>query len=58
MDYRIFNGRTDVDACNFTQGVQTHIRLESALKVGSGRKIPCHTGELNLCPSKSEQKFC
>ena len=28
-------------------GVQTHIR-ESALKVDSGRKIPCRTGESNL----------
>ena len=28
-------------------GVQTHIR-ESALKVDSGRKIPCRTRESNL----------
>ena len=29
-------------------GVQTHVR-ESALKVDSGRKISCRTGESNLC---------
>ena len=28
-------------------GVRTHVR-ESALKVDSGRKIPCRTGESNL----------
>ena len=28
-------------------GVQTHLRA-SALKIDSGRKIPCCTGELNL----------
>ena len=28
-------------------GVRTHVR-ESALKVASGRKIPCRTGESNL----------
>ena len=28
-------------------GVWTHVR-ESALKVGSGKKIPCRTGESNL----------
>ena len=29
------------------RGVRTHVR-ESARKVDSGRKIPCHTGESNL----------
>ena len=29
------------------EGVRRHFR-ESALKVDSGRKIPCHTGESNL----------
>ena len=47
MDYRIFNMRTDVNACDCTQGCMDTVR-ESALKVDSGRKIPCHTGELNL----------
>ena len=31
-----------------TGGIQTHVR-ESAVKVDSGRKIPCHTRESNLC---------
>ena len=30
------------------QGVRTHVR-DCALKVDSGRKIPCCTGESNLC---------
>ena len=29
------------------EGLRTHVR-ESALKVDSGRKIPCRTGESNL----------
>ena len=48
MDYRIFNVRKDVNAYNCTQGRTDTVR-ESALKVGSGRKIPCCTGESNLC---------
>ena len=48
MDYRIFNVRKDVNAYNCTQGRMDTVR-ESALKVGSGRKIPCCTGESNLC---------
>ena len=47
MDYRIFNARTDVDACDCTRGC-TDTARESALKVDSGRKIPCRTGESNL----------
>ena len=47
MDYGIYNVRTDVNACNFTGGRTDTVR-ESALKVDSGRKIPCRTGELNL----------
>ena len=47
MDYRIFNVRTDVDASDCTWGCTDIIR-ESALKVDSGRKIPCHTGESKL----------
>ena len=47
MDYRIFNVRTDVNACDFTRDVRTHVR-ESALKVDSGRKTPYRTGESNL----------
>ena len=38
MDFRIFNVHTDSNACNCTQGVQTHVR-ESALKVDSGRGV-------------------
>ena len=47
MDYGIFNVHTDVIACNCTLEY-THTVRESALKVDSGRKIPCRTGESNL----------
>ena len=46
-DCRIFNVHTDVTACDCTQGCTDTVR-ESALKVGSGRKIPSRTGESNL----------
>ena len=39
--------RTDVSACNCTRGC-TDTKRESALKVDSGKKIPCHTRESNL----------
>ena len=48
MDYGIFNVRTDVNACACTWGCMDAVR-ESALKVDSGRKIPCCTRESNLC---------
>ena len=47
MDYRIFNEHTGVNACDCTQGCMDTLR-ESALKVDSGRKIPCGTGESSL----------
>ena len=47
MDYMIFNVHTDVNACDCTQWCTDTVR-ESALKVDSGRKIPCHIGGLNL----------
>ena len=47
MDYRIFNVRTDVNACDCTRGCTDTVR-ESALKVDSGRKIPCRSRESNL----------
>ena len=47
MEYRIFNVRTDVDACDCTRGC-TDALGESALKVDSLRKIPCRTGEADL----------
>ena len=47
VNYRIFNVRTDVNACDWTGGVRTLVR-ECALKVDSGRKIPRRTGESNL----------
>ena len=48
MDYGIFNVRTDVnDAFDCTRGCADIVK-ESVLKVDSGRKIPCHTGESNL----------
>ena len=48
MDFGIFNVHTVVNACNYTQGFTDTVR-ESALKVDSGRKIPCCTRESNLC---------
>ena len=47
MDYRIFNVRTNVNACDCAWGCANTER-ESALKVDSGRKILCRTGESNL----------
>ena len=47
MDYRVFNARTDVNACDCTRGCTGTVR-ESALKSDSGRKIPCRTEESNL----------
>ena len=47
MDYGIFNVRTDVNACDCTQGCTDTVR-GSALKVDFGRKNPCRTGESNL----------
>ena len=38
--------RTDVNACDCARGFRKHVR-ESSLKVDSGRKIPCRTGESN-----------
>ena len=43
VDYRIFNVRRDVNACDCTRGC-TDIKNESALKVDSGKKIPGRTG--------------
>ena len=34
-------------------GVGTHLRKESALKVDPERKIPCRTGESNLCQRRA-----
>ena len=48
MYYNSFNVRTDANACDCTRGSTDTVR-ESALKVGSGRKIPCRIGEWNLC---------
>ena len=47
-DYGIFNMRTDVNARDCTRGCKDTVS-ESALKVDSGRKIPCRIGESNLC---------
>ena len=47
MDDDIFNVRTDINACDCTRGCRDTVE-ESALKVDSGRKIPCRTGESNL----------
>ena len=47
MDYGISNVRTDVNACDCTRGCTDTLK-ETTLKVDSGRKIPCRTGESNL----------
>ena len=47
MDYRIFNISTRVYACGCTRGCMDTVKA-SALKVDSGRKIPCRTRESNL----------
>ena len=47
MDYGIFNVRTDVNAFDCTRECANTVK-ESALKVDSGRKIPCRTRESNL----------
>ena len=44
---RIFDARIDVNACDYAGGCTDTVR-ESALKVDSGRKIPCRTRESNL----------
>ena len=46
MDYGVFNVRTDINGCDYTRGCTDTVK-ESALKVDSGRKIPCRTGESN-----------
>ena len=46
-DYSIFNMHTGVNVSDCTGGCTDYIR-EPALKVDSGRKIPCRTGESNL----------
>ena len=46
-DDRIFHVHTDVNACDCTRGCTDTVR-ESALKVDSGSKISCRTGESNL----------
>ena len=47
MDHRLFNVRTHVNACDCTRWCTDTVR-ETALKVDSGRTIPCRTGESNL----------
>ena len=54
MDRGIFNAHTDVNACSCTSGCMDTIK-ESALKVDSGRKIPCCTGESSLCQQHAGQ---
>ena len=54
MDYRIFDVRTDVNACNCTQRFMDTVR-ESALKLDSGRKIRCRTRESNMYQSHASQ---
>ena len=42
-----FNVCPDVDACNCTRGLYRHRKRESALKVDSGRTVPCRTVDSN-----------
>ena len=51
MDNRIFNVRTDVSACDCTQGCTDTVR-ESALTADCERKL-CRTGEMNLCQRRA-----
>ena len=56
MDYGIFNVRTVIDACSRTWGCMDAVR-ESALKVDSGRKLSCRTGESNLRRQRAGPMF-
>ena len=57
LDYSpIFNVRTDVNACDCTR-VCTDTFREFALKVDSGRKIPCRTGQSNLRQRRAGPTF-
>ena len=47
MDYGVFNVRTNVNARDCARECADTVR-ESVLKVDSGRKIPCRSGESNL----------
>ena len=53
MDYRIFNVHMEANACGCTRDT---VR-ESALKVDSGRNIPCRTGESNLRQRRAGPMF-
>ena len=57
MVFGIFNVRTNVNACDCTRGCADTER-ESALKVDSGRKIPCRTGESNLRQRRAGPTLC
>ena len=54
MDYRIFNVRTDVNACGCTRGCR-HSRKGACTDswLGGGGGIPCRTGESNLCQRRA-----
>ena len=52
MDYRIFNVITDVNTCDCIPRCTDTVR-DFALKVDSGRKIPCRTRESNLCQRRA-----
>ena len=47
MNYWILNVRTDANACDCARGCTDTVR-ESALKVDSGSKVVCRTGESKL----------
>ena len=47
IDYKVFNMRTAVNACDCTRRCMETVR-ESALKVDAGREIPDSIRELNL----------
>ena len=52
-----FNEHTDINSCDFTQGLHGH-RQRVCTKADSGRKIPCHTGtptSISIAPQLSNQ---
>ena len=39
MDYRIFDVCADVNACDFTRGVRTHVRESALIDEGNKQKV-------------------
>ena len=58
MDYGIFSVLTNVNACNCTRAWLSDTVRESALKVHSGRQIPCRTEDSNLRQRRAGPMLC